>query len=189
MADAAAKGESMKEANSVLLEQMQEGNKILMEQGSEAFKDWQTRQESMMGILGSALNNPWLQQLSGMAPPGQESPIMGGGNIQALLQKVLSPYDYTAAFGPLTQAQGPQDTDALNQYAGTSGGGGWQQGPGQETQAPSYADWQGWSPFKKAAYRTDIEALGPGAWNTQQQAMRDRFSAEGGSPDIPRWRA
>jgi hypothetical protein len=180
MVNVAAKElEAMKEAHAIEMEIMQEGHKILMEQGQEAFKDWQTRQSNLMNILGSALKNPWLQQLSGMAPPGREAGIMGGGNIQALLQKILAPYDYSQVLG----GKAPAQTDALNQYAGAAAGGS-PAGPGQETYAPSYGDWQSWSPFKKAAYRTDIEALGPGAWETQQQAAQNRFTAEGGSPDI-----
>ena len=184
MSEVAAKElEGMKEANAVLLESMQEGNKILMEQGQEAFKDWQTRQASMMTILSSALNNPWLQQLTGMAPPGGEAAVMGGGNIQGLLQKILAPYDYTKAYGGQSQAVAPGATDALNQNA-QAGPAGAQGQPGAETVAPSYGDWQAWSPFQKAAYRTNIEALGPGAWQTQQQAAQNQFTSEGGSPDI-----
>ena len=181
MAEAAAKElEGMKEANAVLMEHMQEGNKILLQQGDEAFKDWTARQADLMNILGSALANPWLQQLSGMAPPGQEAGVMGGGNIQGLLSKILAPYDFTKAYGDQSQVAAPSGTDALNANAQGGAAG----APGQETQTPSYADWQAWSPFQKAAYRTNVEALGPGAWQTNQQALQTNFANQGGSPDV-----
>jgi murein DD-endopeptidase MepM/ murein hydrolase activator NlpD len=174
--------EQMTEANQVKLESMKEGNAILMQQGQQAYDDWTKRRDSYMSILSGALNNPWLQQLSGMAPQGQEAAVMGGGNIQALLNKILAPYDYSSVYGDKSQTGAAPKQDALNANAtGTTGAAG---ATGQETTTPTWAQWQSWSPWQKAAYRTNVEALGPGAWQTQQQAMQSNFGAQGGSADV-----
>ena len=66
-----------------------------------------------------------------------------------------------------------------------------QTSPGQPPlyQQPSWNQWRGWDPFQRAAYRTDIEAIGPGAWEEAGQAMADRFSGEGGNEKVTKMQA
>jgi len=163
--------EQMKEASAVQIETMQEGAQIKLQQGQQAFQDWQARQQDRMSILSSALNNPWLQQLAGMAPaPGVTGGVTGGMNLANLIQSVLQPYDPNAPGG---QGGGPQMF--------TSGA--------PQIQTPTWSQWQGWSPFQMAAYRTNIEALGPGVWNQVQSGLESGFSAQGGSPNVTQMQA
>jgi hypothetical protein len=157
--------EQMKEANAIQLEQMREGNQILLQQGEQAFKDWQARQSIRMQILSSALNNPWLQRLTGMTPQGMVGAPTGGQNIQDLINQILQPY-YPGAPGG-----GGAPTTAT-----TAGGG--------MPAAPSWQQWQTMDPFQRAAFRTNVEALGPGAWQQEQAAMQSGFGQQGGTPDI-----
>jgi hypothetical protein len=181
--------EQMKEANSVQLAQMQEGTQIYMQQGQQAFQDWQTRQQSQMAILSSALNNPWMQQLTGMTPSGAAGAPMNSANISNLVKQVLQPYD-TSAFGaqnapPGTVPGGTQATaGAQQQQPGAAAGGLGAQAGTPDTATPSWQQWQSLSPWQKAAYRTNIEALGPGAWNAQQGQMQTQFGQQGGSADV-----
>lgn len=183
--------EQMKEANAVQLAQMQEGTQIYMQQGDQAFKDWQTRQQNEMGILSSALNNPWLQQLTGMTPQGKAGAPMNSGNISNLVSQILQPYD-TSQFGaqnapPGTVPPGTQATQggAQQQTQGTTAATGVNpQGATPDTSIPDWSTWQSLSPFQKAAYRTNIEAMGPGAWNAQQANMQQQFTQQGGSADV-----
>ena len=169
--------EQMQEANAVKLEQMKEGNSIYMQQGDQAFKDWQTTQADRMSILSSALNNPWLQQLTGLTPaPGQAGTATGGQNLANLIQQVMQPYNYQAWGGQGAQGQGappPQQAPAMYQGGGAPG-----------IQTPTWSQWQGWNPFQMAAYRTNIEAMGPGVWNDVQGQMQTSFAGQGGSPNI-----
>jgi len=163
--------EQMKEASAVQIETMQEGAQIKLQQGQQAFQDWQSRQQDRMSILSSALNNPWLQQLAGMAPaPGVTGGVTGGMNLANLIQSVLQPYDPSAPGG---QGGGPQMF--------TSGA--------PQIQTPTWNQWQGWNPFQMAAYRTNIEALGPGVWNQVQSGLQQDFSNQGGSPNVTQMQA
>jgi hypothetical protein len=193
--------EQMREANSVQLQQMQEGNQIYLQQGQQAFQDWQTQQADRMQILSSALNNPWLQQLSGMTPgPGGPGAPTGGADISNLMNQVLQPYNAQAwgaqnapsaaglgtqaqAGGPTAGAAGGSQPTLAGQTSTTPAGG----TPGGGS--PSWSQWQGWSPFQMAAYRTDIEAQGPGAWNAQQANLENQFAGQGGSPNITQMQA
>jgi len=163
--------EQMREANAIQLEQMREGNAIQLQQGEQAFQDWQSRQGFRMQMLSSALSNPWLQQLAGMTPPpGQAGAAVGGANISNLISQILQPYNPNAPGG---QGGGPE----MFQQAG--GG-----TPTPQIVNPSWSQWQGWNPFQRAAYRTNIEALGPGAWQAEQQNVMGQFLAQGGNPNI-----
>jgi len=163
--------EQMKEASAVQIETMQEGAQIKLQQGQQAFQDWQARQQDRMSILSSALNNPWLQQLAGMAPaPGVTGGVTGGMNLANLIQSVLQPFDPSAPGG---QGGGPQMF--------TSGA--------PQIQTPTWNQWQGWNPFQMAAYRTNIEALGPGVWNQVQSGLQQDFSNQGGSPNVTQMQA
>ena len=164
--------EQMKEANAVTLEQMQEGQQIRMQQGDQAFKDWQQRQSDRMSILSSALNNPWLQKLTGLTPtPGANEGVTGGQNLANLIQQVQQPFNPNAP----------------------GGGGGGQVFAGQQgapqIDTPSWSQWQGWDPFQKAAYRTNIEALGPGVWNQVQSGLQSQYASQGGNPNITQMQA
>lgn len=57
------------------------------------------------------------------------------------------------------------------------------------TGTPDYMQWRGWDPFQKAAYRTNIEALGPGAWEAEQSRIGDQFAQAGGTPEVTRMQA
>ena len=85
---------SMQEANQIQLQQMQEGTQIYEQQGQQAFQDWQNQQTDRMSILSSALNNPWLQQMTGMTPSSMTNePMTGGQNIQNLVNQILQPFN------------------------------------------------------------------------------------------------
>ena len=58
------------------------------------------------------------------------------------------------------------------------------QGSAPDIQTPTWNQWQGWNPYQKAAYRTNIEALGPGAWTAQQAGLQSQFAAQGGDPNV-----
>jgi hypothetical protein len=58
------------------------------------------------------------------------------------------------------------------------------QGSAPDIQTPTWNQWQGWNPFQMAAYRTNIEALGPGVWNQVQSGLQSDFASQGGSPNI-----
>ena len=174
--------EQMKEAADLKLEQVKEGHDVYMMQGQQAFQDWQTTQASRMQILSSALNNPWLQQLTGMTPaPGQAGTATGGQNLANLIQQVLQPYNYQAWGGQGSQGQNapaPQQAPAMYQGGGAPG-----------IQTPTWSQWQGWNPFQMAAYRTNIEAMGPGVWQDVQGQMQSDFSSQGGSPNVTQMQA
>src|SRR5262245_48367206 len=71
------------------------------------------------------------------------------------------------------------------------------QGAGQDTSSaysvnyelPSYEQFRGWDPFQRAAYRTDIEALGPGVWEAVGHQLGENFAAAGGTPEVTRMQA
>ena len=174
--------EQMQEANAVKLEMMKEGNAVYMQQGQQAFQDWQTQQADRMSILSSALNNPWLQQLTGMTPaPGQAGTATGGQNLANLIQQVLTPFNYQAWGGQGAQGQNapaPQQAPAMYQGGGAPG-----------IQTPTWSQWQGWNPFQMAAYRTNIEAMGPGVWNDVQGQMQTSFAGQGGNPNVTQMQA
>jgi len=176
--------QKMADANRIQIEAMQEGNKILLQQGDQAFKDWQSRQAAYMNILGTALNNPWLQRLSGMAPPQGEAGIMGGGRVQDLIQQILQPFDYSSVYGAASQLPAQQGASAGGAAQGAASSGPATGGPTAGSTAPDWATWQGWSPFQKAAYRTDVEAQGPGAWQTEQDRLNQQFTQSGGSANV-----
>jgi len=168
--------EQMTEASQVKLEQMKEGNAIYLQQGQQAFQDWTNQQTNRMSILSSALNNPWLQKLTGLSPaPGVEGGTTGGQNLANLIQQVLTPFNYQGWGGQGTAGQNaPAPQQAPSMFTGGAA----------QLQTPSWSQWQGWNPFQQAAYRTNIEALGPGVWNQMQQGLASDFTAQGGSPNI-----
>jgi hypothetical protein len=204
--------EQMKEASQLKMQEMTEGNKVYLQEGSQAFTDWQTRQKAKMDILSSALNNPWLQKLQGMTPgPGYQGQAVGGKNISNLINDILSPYDvsqygvenapnysgfgsagynpggganaqYYGAQGGAQGAPGTPGGQALPQQGSTTESG----GTGQPITAQQ---WRSWDPFQKAAYRTDVEALGPGAWQQQQEALAGDFLQQGMDPNVTRMQA
>jgi hypothetical protein len=187
--------EGMREAHEVQIQQMQEGNAIYLQQGNEAFQSWSKGQDQRMQILGSALSNPWLQQLSGMSPAPGAAPgsVVGGKNIAALVQQIMTGYD-PSAYGvqnapsvmglqgstPGGPATGGSNNlpDFLNQSSSTVDG-----------STPSWEQWQQFSPWQKAAYRTDQEALGPGVWNQMSSALGSQFAQEGGTADVTQMQA
>jgi hypothetical protein len=75
--------EGMREAHEIQIQQMQEGNAIYLQQGQQAYDSWSKGQDQRMQILGSALSNPWMQQLPGMSPGPGAAPgtVVGGKNI------------------------------------------------------------------------------------------------------------
>src|SRR5262249_27387653 len=183
--------EQMSEANKIQMQQMQEGTQIYLQQGAQAFADWQAQQKDRMDILSSALNNPWLQKLSGMTPGANyNAPAVGGQNIANLVNSILQPYDPNAwgvanapsalglggstPGGAAPGATGSQPT--LPQQSST--------GASNATAAPSWQTWSSWDPFQKAAYRTDQESLGPGAWNAVGDALATQFAGQGGNPNV-----
>ena len=180
--------EQMREAHEVQIQQMQEGNAIYLQQGQQAFQSWTDGQSQRMQILGSALNNPWLQQLSGMSPtPGsQTGTVVGGQNLANLIQQILQPYN--------PSGYGAQNAPSIMGIQGsTAGGPGGPAGGGQPamfTQGgvlggnPNWQQWQQMTPFQKAAYRTDIEALGPGVWNQMSSALGNQYQQAGGTPNV-----
>jgi hypothetical protein len=214
--------EQMKEASSLKQEQIAEGNKVYMQEGSQAFSDWQKQQDIRMGILSSALQNPWLQKLTGVTPgPGYNRNMTGGQNISNLMNSILQPYDVTKygvenapnyeGFGT-SQWQGGQPGGAATQTAGgpgTAGAAGGQPASGQYSGAPtagadlsggtlsggqgdeqpSWNTWSGWDPFQKAAYRTNQEAAGPGAWAQTGDQLGESFAASGGNPNVTQMQA
>jgi hypothetical protein len=117
------------------------------------------------GAQGGAAGQPALfQQGGGGAQAGQQ---MGGQN-----------WTYDSAMGAVQGGQGGGSVGA--QMAG-----GGDQGLEYGQNAPAtFGDWRAWDPFQKAAYRANIEALGPGAWEQVGQQMADRYAASGGTPDV-----
>ena len=187
--------EQMKEANAVQLQQMQEGNAIYLQQGDQAFKSWQANQTARMSILSSALQNPWLQKLSGMTPgPGYQGSAVGGKNISGLINQILQPYDPTAwgaqnapsaaglggstAGGPGASGANAQPSGADMGFSSNTPSG------GAQGQPVDWNQWQSWDPFQKAAYRTDIESEGPGAWASAGDQMAQGFVQQGGTPNV-----
>jgi len=180
--------EQMREAHEVQIQQMQEGNAIYLQQGQQAFQSWTDGQSQRMQILGSALNNPWLQQLSGMSPtPGsQTGTVVGGQNLANLIQQILQPYN--------PSGYGAQNAPSIMGIQGsTAGGPGGPAGGGQPAMFtsggvlggnPNWQQWQQMTPFQKAAYRTDIEALGPGVWNQMSSALGNQYQGQGGTPNV-----
>jgi hypothetical protein len=204
--------QAMKDATEIKVKQMEAGNAIYLQQGSQAFADWQQTQKARLDILGSALKNPWLQRLSGMTPgAGYNKAQVGGNNIQDLMNQILQPYDpskwgaqnapvsaglgntgATEAGGP---AGGPQTNPGGAPYTQQQQAGGpqaAQQGggyAGQNVAGVDWNTWQGWDPFQKAAYRTDTEALGPGAWEQVGGQLAEDFTASGGNENVTRMQA
>ena len=60
---------------------------------------------------------------------------------------------------------------------------------GPQISTPTWSQWQGWNPFQKAAYRTNIEALGPGVWNQVQSGLQGDFATQGGTPNVTQMQA
>jgi hypothetical protein len=188
--------QQMQEATQVKLAQMSEGAAIYEQQGQQAFTDWQTRQKNRMDILNSALNNPWLQQLTGMMPdPSVQGGVTGGQNLARIIQQIQQAFDpnqWGVANAPSVAGLGPTTPGG----GGTPGGAPPQQGTNvfsgggaPQIDTPSWSQWQGWSPFQKAAYRTNIEALGPGVWNQVQQGLQGGFAQQGGTPNVTQMQA
>jgi hypothetical protein len=196
--------EQMRDATQIKMTEMSEGNKVYLQEGSQAFTDWQTTQKNKMDILGSALQNPWLQKLQGMTPgPGYQGQAVGGQNLSNLINSILQPYDPTkygventpnytgfgsAGYNPGGGAQG--SVAAGSTGAAQPGGQLPQQGsttPAGGTGQPITAQqWQSWDPFQKAAYRTDQEALGPGVWAQQSNDLAGNFLQQGLDPNVTR---
>src|SRR5262249_22415680 len=151
---------------------------------------WSKGQDQRMQILGSALSNPWLQALSGMSPAPGAAPgsVVGGQNLANLIQQIMQPYDPRAwgvqnapsvmgltgstAGGPAGPAGGGQPSLPFAQSSSTLSGN------------PNWQQWQQMTPFQKAAYRTDIEALGPGVWNQMSTALGNQYQSQGGTPNV-----
>jgi len=187
--------EQMREAHEIQIQQMQEGNAIYLQQGQQAYDSWSKGQDQRMQILGSALSNPWLQALSGMSPAPGAAPgsVVGGQNLANLIQQIMQPYD--------PRAWGVQNAPSVMGLQGSTAGG--PSGPaGQGQPSLPYAtststlngnpDWQQWqqmTPFQKAAYRTDIEALGPGVWNQMSAALGGQYQQAGGTPNVTQMQA
>lgn len=186
--------EGMREAHEVQIQQMQEGNAIYLQQGQQAYDSWSKGQDQRMQILGSALSNPWLQALSGMSPAPGAAPgtVVGGQNLANLIQQIMQPYD--------PRAWGVQNAPSVMGLQGSTAGG--PSGPAgsmpnvpyaQSTSTlsggPNWQQWQQMTPFQKAAYRTDVEALGPGVWNQMSTALGNQFNTQGGTPNVTQLQA
>lgn len=186
--------EQMREAHEIQIQQMQEGNAIYMQQGQQAYDSWGKGQDQRMQILGSALNNPWMQALSGMSPAPGAAPgtVVGGQNLANLIQQIMQPYN--------PSGYGAQNAPSIMGIQGsTAGGPGGPAGsmpnvPYAQSSStlngnPSWEQWQQMSPFQKAAYRTDVEALGPGVWNQTSAALGGQYNTEGGTPNVTQLQA
>lgn len=186
--------EQMREAHETQIQQMQEGNAIYLQQGQQAFESWSKGQDQRMQILGSALSNPWMQQLSGMSPAPGSAPgsVVGGKNIAALVQQIMQGYD--------PKQWGVQNAPSVMGLQGSTAGGPqggqgnnlpnfYNQSTGPDGGTPSWQQWQQFSPWQQAAYRTDQEALGPGVWNQMSAALGSQFASEGGNPNVTQMQA
>jgi hypothetical protein len=127
-----------------------------------------------------AQNAPSIAGLGGSTAGGPEGTLQtpGGGMFQQ-------------------QPQGPGGAQPGGQQAYMQGGqvyqAGQQQPQGYDMQTgqgqPDYMQWRGWDPFQRAAYRTNQEALGPGAWEQVGAQMGEQFAQAGGTPEVTRMQA
>jgi murein DD-endopeptidase MepM/ murein hydrolase activator NlpD len=178
--------------------------------------NWNSISDMLQKAAGSNYNDQAAKQMF-MSMTAQGSGATPGNLTQAQLDQIvqagsngkigswaqLSGLNPSGAT-PASQAGGPT---AAAQAAGTAGSqmtmganqpaGGQPTLPQQQTgglsptsgQTPTWNQWQGWDPFQMAAYRTDIEAQGPGAWNAQQSNLEQQFAQAGGSPNITQMQA
>jgi hypothetical protein len=93
------------EANQIQQELMREGQEILQTQGKQAYDAWAKQQDQRLSVLNTVLDNPYLQELTGMAPGPGESAGMAP-NLQRLVSDVTAPYQFPSWYQPGTQPGG-----------------------------------------------------------------------------------
>lgn len=180
------------------------GDRISFERDSMALEDQRARelaqlqattQTNIQGTFAqraqeerfqSALRNPWLQQLTGMAPtygapggPGAApptQPVQGPGG-------PWQPQPGTTTGGGVqasTEAWTPPEGGAatLGQQMGATTMGGGTQAQSQAWQPPSFESYQAMTPFQRAALRTQSEVAGV-PWEQTQDQMRTAWGQQG----------
>lgn len=122
--------------------------------------------QQQFALSQTAYQNPWLQQLQGLAPIyGQP----GGPNGGALPDWYGSALEYASTAGMPTAGVGDQLASAMGA-------------------PPSYQQWASATPFERAAVRTTAELSGAGGWQQFQNNLRGAWGQAGitGMPDTTR---
>jgi hypothetical protein len=152
-----------------------------------------------MELYGSALRNPWLQELTGLAP-AWAAPGGPGAAGRATAQGATAGGGFQAQAAPLRTGFQP---GGAPQVAGAQGGGGdfgfpttqgapmlgaqmaaQMPGGGGGGGGPSWQEFSQWDPFQRAAFRTQSELAGV-PWEQQQQRLRQQWGAQGGPTAAP----
>jgi murein DD-endopeptidase MepM/ murein hydrolase activator NlpD len=131
-------------------------------------------QQFKQQLATSALQNPWLQRLTGMAPSVGE---VGGPGGQAWTPPGGQSFAQTVAGAE--NAPIPQVGGATTNAPGVAGSG----APGATAQTqsalPSWQDYSKWNPYQLSAWRTQEEAAAPGQFQSDLDKLRSSWAGQG----------